>query len=171
MVQVEGLDRLLKEHPFFKDFDAEGLAILAGCASNERFSAGQYIFREGGGADRFYIIRHGSVAVEIQIPGRDRLIIQTLHEDDILGWSWMLSPHRWSYDARALTLVRAVSLDATCLRGKCDVNHELGYHLMQRIILVMAERLAAMQLQLADLYAPSPTQDSVQGRPTLVNSG
>ncbi|WP_029008297.1 cyclic nucleotide-binding domain-containing protein [Azospirillum halopraeferens] len=155
MVQVDGLDRLLREHPFFREFDAEALALMAGCARNERFEAGQVILRAGDAADRFYILRHGDVAVEVAIPGRGRRPLETLHAGDILGWSWLVPPYRLTFDARALTLVRAISLDAACLRAKMEENHEMGYRLLQRFVPVMAERLTAARLQLQDLYGPS----------------
>jgi CRP-like cAMP-binding protein len=155
MGQVEGLDSLLKEHPFFRDFPPDTLALLAGCARNERFEAGHTIFRQGDAADRFYILRHGDVAVEVGVPGRGRVPLQTLHDGEILGWSWLVAPYKWGFDARAVTLVRAVSLDAVCLRRKMEENHELGYRLLQRFVPVMAERLTAARLQMQDLYAPS----------------
>jgi CRP/FNR family cyclic AMP-dependent transcriptional regulator len=154
MGQVEGLDSLLKEHPFFREFEPDALALLAGCARNERFEAGAVIFRQGEAADRFFILRHGDVAVEVGIPGKGRIPLQTLHEGEILGWSWLVPPYRWGFDARALSLVRAVSLDAACLRRKMEENHELGYRLLQRFVPVMAERLTAARLQMQDLYAP-----------------
>lgn len=155
MPQIEGLDRLLAEHPFFQGFDAPALALMAGCARNERFDAGQSIFKQGDDADRFYIVRHGQVSVEICAPPKGRLPLQTLGEGEVLGWSWLVPPFTWSFDARALTLVRAISLDAPCLRRKCENNHELGYRLLQRFIPVMADRLTAARLQLQDLYAPA----------------
>ena len=44
---MEGLERILKEHPFFAAFNPEQIQLLAGCARNHRFTAGQYLFREG----------------------------------------------------------------------------------------------------------------------------
>ena len=153
-MRIEGLDRLLKEHPFFEGFDAAAIELLAGCAANERFAAGQLIAREGAAADKFYFIRHGSVALEIRVPGREPLIVETLHEGEILGWSWIVPPYLWYYDARAVALTRVISLDATCLRDKCDADHSLGYELYQRVVPVMASRLAAARLRLVDMYAP-----------------
>jgi CRP-like cAMP-binding protein len=153
---VEGLDALMKEHPFFEGWSAEALELIAGCASNERFPAGRTIVREGAPADKFFLIRHGTVAQEIRVPGKDPLIIETLNEGDILGWSWIVPPYRWTFDARALELVRAISLDATCLRAKCEEDHSLGYDFYQRIVPVISRRLKAVRLRLVDMYAPSP---------------
>ena len=153
-MHVEGLHRLLKEHPFFAGFDAATLELLAGCAANERFAAGEFIARAQSRADKFFVIRHGSVALEIRVPGRDPLIVETLHEGEILGWSWIVPPYTWSYDARAVALTRAVSLDATCLRAKLEADHSLGYELFKRVMPVLASRLASARLRLVDMYGP-----------------
>ena len=157
MSHIEGLNRVLEEHPFFKGMDPKVRETIAGCAANELFKAREYIFREGGTADRFYLIRHGSVALEVHIPSRDPVVVETLQAGDILGWSWLVPPYRWIMDARATQLVRAVSLDAKCLRGKLDGDHTLAYEMFKRFIPVMAQRLEAGRLQMVDMYGKSET--------------
>lgn len=150
MVQIEGLDRLLKEHPFFQDMDSSACETIAGCAANERFNAGEYIFREGGAANKFYVIRHGKIALEIHVPGREPIIVDTLEDGDILGWAWLVPPYRWVYDACVLETTRLVSLDAQCLRGKYETDHNLAYALFERFIPVMADRLAATRRRMIE---------------------
>ena len=152
MVDVVGLDELMKEHNFFDGFDKEALELMAGCARNETFRAGEYIFKSNSDATHFYIIRHGNVSVELPVPGRGRITLQTVGEHETLGWSWLMPPYRWWADAKAISLVRAISLDAVCLRDKMEDDHELGYRLMQRFVPVLAERLHATTVQLLDLY-------------------
>jgi CRP-like cAMP-binding protein len=155
MGEIEGLDRLLKEHPFFQDMDPEVCKIIAGCAANERFNAGDYIFREGGAADKFFFIRHGSVAVEVHVPGREPIIVETLQAGEILGWSWLIPPYKWRADARALQLVRVISLDAKCLREKYESDHSLGFELFRRFVPIIARRIEVGRLQLIDMYGKS----------------
>ncbi|MCP5426488.1 MAG: cyclic nucleotide-binding domain-containing protein [Gammaproteobacteria bacterium] len=147
-----GLDRLIREHPFFQGMDAEACETLAGCAANERFNGGEYLIRQGEAANKFYLIRHGSVAQELRVPDRESIIVQTLHEGEILGWSWLVSPYRWTMDARAMQLTRVLSLDAECLRGKFANDPTLAYELFKRFIPVMASRLQTSRLQLIDIY-------------------
>jgi CRP/FNR family cyclic AMP-dependent transcriptional regulator len=151
-MKTHGFVELLASHPVFKDFDEATLALLAGCARNEHFAAGSTIYGESDGADKVYILRHGDVAVEIATPERAPLIVETLHAGDVLGWSWMVPPYRHMSNARALADVRAVSLDAICLRGKCDENPILGYRMFQHLLPHMARRVTALRLQLLDLY-------------------
>lgn len=143
---------LVGEMPALTGLSAAHRDLVAGCAKNVRFEAGKYIFREGDPADLFYAIRGGAVALEIHVPAREAVIVETLHEDDLLGWSWLFPPYRWSFDARALEPVSAIAFDGACLRGKCEEDKKLGYELMQRFASVMLDRLQATRLQLLDVY-------------------
>ena len=149
---METLEAVLAEHPFFKGLEARYLELAVGCATNTRFDAGTYIFREGEEADRFYLIRHGKVALEVFAPNRGTITIQTLEAGEILGWSWLIPPYRWRFDAKAIEMTRAIALDAKCLRGKCEEDHDLGYELLKRFAYIIGQRLEAARLQILDIY-------------------
>ena len=148
---MEGTERFLKDHPFFAGLQEQFVDLLAGCARNERFEAGQYVFQEGGSADHFYLIRHGTVALQMHAPS-GCLTFQTLPEGEIVGVSWLIPPYRWSYDAKAVEPTVALALDARCLRDKCDADHDLGYDMMKRFVPVLSARLQATRLQILDVY-------------------
>jgi CRP-like cAMP-binding protein len=78
--------------------------------------------------------------------------VQTLTAGDVIGWSWLVAPHYWRFDARALILTRAFALDGECLRKKCEADPRLGYELLKRFSHMIAERLEATRLQLLDVY-------------------
>ena len=85
-------------------------------------------------------------------PGRGAVTFQTLSAGEVVGVSWLIPPYRWSYDARALEAVRAIALDAACLRRKCDADHDFGYAMMLRFVPVLVQRLQATRLQILDVY-------------------
>lgn len=149
---MEGLERIVSEHRFFTGLDPNFLTLVTGCAKNVRFEAGQYIIHEGSPADTLYLIRHGRVALQISAPGRGAVTVQTLGEGEIVGVSWLIPPYRWSHDAKALELVRAIAIDANCLRNKCEADHHLGYEMMKRFVPVLVERLHATRIQILDVY-------------------
>ena len=149
---MENLGPTLKEHPFFKDLKQEYFDIILGCASNVRFKEGETIFREGDEANKFYLVRHGRVAIDIPVSSSQSVTIQTIHDGDILGWSWLIPPHRSRFLCRALVDTRAIALDGKCLRDKCDNNHDLGYELLKRLTKVFTERLENTRIQLLNLY-------------------
>ena len=150
---METLERFVAGHPFFASLDPQYTKLLVGCASNVRFESGAYIFTEGEEANEFFLIRHGRVAREVFAPHRKPAVVETLGEGDILGWSWLLPPYHWRFDARAVEQTRAIALDGRCLRRKCEENHDLGYELLKRFAKIIERRLEAARLQLLDVYA------------------
>ena len=151
-MEVHGLDRLIREHPFFAGLAPAYVDLIGGCARNVRFDKGQYLFREGEPADAFFLIRHGRVALEIMAPGHGPLRFLTISPGEIVGESWLVAPYRWIFDAQALELTRALSIDARCLREKSEENHDFGYEMMKRFMTMLVERLHAAQLQILDVY-------------------
>ncbi|MFH1359532.1 MAG: cyclic nucleotide-binding domain-containing protein [Candidatus Omnitrophota bacterium] len=149
---METLEPILKEHPFFKDLEQKYFDIILGCASNVRFKAKDIIFRQRDPADKFYLIRHGKVSVDIPIARYRSITIQTIQEGDILGWSWLIPPHLCRFDCQAIEDVRAIALDGKCLREKCEKDHELGYELLKRLAKVFTQRLEYTRMQLLDCY-------------------
>ncbi len=149
---METLERLLRNHMFFQDLDPGYLALLVGCAANVRFSEGSLLMREGDQADRFFLIREGKVAVQVVPPSGSPIVVQTLGDGEVVGFSWLFGPHEYEFDVQALTPVRAFGLDGVCLRGKCEEDPRLGYELMQRFAQIAVQRLQAARLRLLDMY-------------------
>jgi CRP-like cAMP-binding protein len=151
-MSITSLEPVISQQPFFAGVDAKLIQLIVGCAKNGRFEAGQILFREGDPADQFYLIREGRVAVEAMIPQRGYTTVQTVSAGEVLGWSWLLPPFRWHYDARVMKLARAIVFDGKCLREKCEQNHDLGFEMLKRMSTVIAGRLEATRLQLLDVY-------------------
>ena len=152
MYTMSTLQPIIATHPLFNDLAPEHLELIAGCARNIRFQPGTFLFREGEEANTFYLLRHGKVALQVFVPERGALTIETIEAGEVLGWSWLFPPYRWKFDAEAIELTRAIAFDGQCLRAKCEADHDLGYQLMQRFAQVMMQRLQATRIQLLDIY-------------------
>jgi CRP/FNR family transcriptional regulator, cyclic AMP receptor protein len=146
------IDTLLHDVPIFQGMSPEALELVAGCATNIRFRDGEVLFREGDEANVFYVIRHGRVVLDMFVPARGPVTIETVDPGEVIGWSWLFAPYRWHFDARALGLVRATVFGAACLREKCEQDPEFGYDLMSRFAQVLIERLQWTRLRLLDMY-------------------
>ena len=96
------LAEYLPEHPFFAGLDPAAMDLVVGCAQNVHFSPGEVLFRTGEPANTFYVIRHGRVALDIHDPRRGTLVIASLGEGEVVGWSWLIPPYQWMFDARAV---------------------------------------------------------------------
>ncbi|HTP88350.1 MAG TPA: cyclic nucleotide-binding domain-containing protein [Bryobacteraceae bacterium] len=149
---TQSLESVLRNHAFLSDLSPEHIQTIISCASNQRFEKDDLIAREGTEADSFYLIRSGTVALQIHRPESGGITLNTLGESDVLGWSWLVPPHRWHFDARVMESTRVIALDGRCLRNKCEQDHELGYHLLKRFSTLIEDRLEATRLQLLDVY-------------------
>lgn len=134
---------VLGRHSFFHGLPEGALDRIAHCAREEQFDAGAWLFHAGGDADGFFVIRQGMVRIENKRAGSAAAVLQTLHEGDILGWSWLTPPFRWAFDARAMGPTRVIAMDAACLRAAFEEDPALGYRLVTRFAAVMGERLRA----------------------------
>jgi CRP-like cAMP-binding protein len=150
---MRAIEELLGDVPALQALAPEHRDTLAGCARNQVFERGARIMREGDPADAFYVIREGRVALETVVPTRGAVILQTLEDGDLLGWSWLVPPYRTAFDARSMGTTHAIAFDGACLRGKCEADPALGYDLLKLLSGVFVERLQDTRLRLLDLYA------------------
>jgi len=153
-MKTRSIRELLAEPPLLQPLEPADLTVLAGCGRNDVFRPGAILAREGASADRFYVVRAGRVALELHTSARP-LVIETLGAGDVVGWSWIFPPYRWTCDVEALDTTRVISIDGACLRAKCDADPAFGYRLMQRFAQVAVERLQATRLRLLDIYGRS----------------
>ena len=148
---MSSLEPIVAGLPMFAGMKDEHIVLIAECGRNVRFEAGDFIGRQGEPADRFWVIREGRVALQIHSPERGDLAVRTVGVDEVVGWSWLVPPYQWHFDARAVTPARAIEFDARCLAGKFRNDYEFGFELFRRFSQVIAERLEATGLQLLEL--------------------
>lgn len=142
----------LKLHPFFGKFKVDYLNIIADCGSTVNFKAGEVIFKEGDSASACYVVQQGEVARELFAAGKGAMTLQTRGHGEILGTSWLFPPYQWLTDARAVSDVKAIRLDAQCLRAKCESDPVMGYEFIREFAKLFRKRLQYAQIQLLDMY-------------------
>ncbi|MFE1176130.1 Crp/Fnr family transcriptional regulator [Streptomyces sp. NPDC058773] len=140
--------------PLLHVLPPEGRARLMQFAHEVTFPSGTRIFEEGKPADRFWIVRTGSVNLDIQASGRRPTVVDSLGHGDLLGWSWLLPPYAWRMGAEAFTPVRAYEFDATAVRALCEADAALGLAVTRCVLDVVARRLQSTRHRLLDLYGP-----------------
>ncbi|WP_432196198.1 cyclic nucleotide-binding domain-containing protein [Streptomyces sp. bgisy027] len=140
---------------------AEHRQRLMQMAREVSFPEGTRLFEEGDRADRFWIIRTGTVELDMRVPGRRPAVIESLRHNELVGWSWLFTPHVWHLGAEATTPVRAYEFDATTVRAMCREDPALGNAVAQWVGNVLAHRLRSARTRLLDLYAPYGAGSSV----------
>jgi len=149
---TKALAELVAAHPLLAGLPGDAVASVAGCAQNIAVDPGVLLLAEGDAADTLYLVRRGHVAIEVHAPGRGPIVIETVGPGAAVGWSWLVPPYRWHFDARATDAVGAIAVDGACLRQKAETDPALGYALMKRVATVLLDRLQMTRLRLLDLY-------------------
>lgn len=152
--RVVDMEEILAAHPFTHELPDVEREKLVRFARLQEFAPDEFLLREGRVADTFYLIISGHVGVELYLPERGVLRLQTLGPGEVVGWSWMLPPYRATFDIRALDHTQTVALDGEGLRAQFKEDCALGYQVVQKLLGVVAQRLQATRLQLIDMYAP-----------------
>lgn len=143
---------LLTGFGIFDRFTDEQRQHVIDIASEVSYPAGTRLFTDGEDAIGCWLIRTGTVAIETAVPGRGQVVVQTLGSGDLLGWSWLVAPHRWHFTATTVEPVTALLLDTERLRALADRDPELGYRLARGMFEVLLERLQSTRARLLDLY-------------------
>ena len=84
---METIEAVLRDVPLFEGLAAEQLEMIAGCGSHVQFREGDLLFKDRDPAESFYVLRHGSVALETFVPARGSVVIETLEAGEVVGWS------------------------------------------------------------------------------------
>ncbi|MFF5449413.1 Crp/Fnr family transcriptional regulator [Streptomyces sp. NPDC012888] len=127
---------------------------LMGLARQVNFPEGARIFDEGARAESFWIVRSGTVNLELPVPGRRPAVIESLGTGELVGWSWLFPPYVWQLAAEAMTPVRAYEFDATQVRLMMDADPAFGSAVGHWVGRVLAHRLHQTRTRLLDLYLP-----------------
>lgn len=149
---METLKQYLRNHPFLKDVSPQIIDKLLPFAFTIDFENGEFICRRGEDAEKFYLIEHGKIVVGITSEHYSAVHIQTLTPGNVLGWSWLVPPYKWEFDAQATEFTHTIAVDGQSLRAELDADHDLGYEILNRFIRVIGKRVKAAHVQFWDIY-------------------
>jgi CRP-like cAMP-binding protein len=144
----------LSSHAFFSGLNDDFIEFLADSATKMRIKEGESLFKQGERADKFYLLRSGQISIQVPALMGPTLDIQTLGEDQILGWSWLISPYRWSFQARAVEDSEVIEFDGSAILARCEKDPAFGYELFKRFAALMSERLDAARQKMMDQWDP-----------------
>jgi CRP-like cAMP-binding protein len=147
-----GVLKTFDSHPFLSAMPDRLRMLLATGVRPFTAEPNELFAKEGDSARSFYLIQSGHVGLELHAPKRGVVRIQTVQPGEIVGWSWIVPPHRWRFDCRAVDKVSGLAFDAEWLRHQCEQNHELGYCVLKQLLVELSHRLASTRVQLMDVY-------------------
>ncbi len=138
---------------FFEALSDEDVELIAGYAEETHLKRGDMLFKQDDPAQSFYVVCAGKVSVEIPALYGPPLIVQELSEGQVLGWSWLIKPYKWSFSARAEVDTDMITFDGSKILQHCEEDPAFGYHILKLFTQLMSERLAAARMQMMESWA------------------
>ena len=125
--------------------DAAGVLVLGLPIA---LAAGEVLFDLGAEAESLYLIQRGRIALTLpmQVAGREKDIVIEEHEPgQMLGWSALVAPHRFTLKATAPLPSEVLAFRRTELLAYCAVNPQVGQVVALNIAAVVGRRLQVFQ--------------------------
>lgn len=142
----------LRRLPIAEEMGKTRVERMAEVARLQEYEAGTLLFREGDPADNPRIVLSGLVSLIINVPHQGEMVVNTVSEGELLGFSALLPRHRWRSSARTARFTRCLCFDGEVLREMMDLDHELGYQLLRVAFRVATDRMGDGFLQLLDIF-------------------
>ena len=144
----------LSAHEFFSDFSDDVLKFLCECSSMREIKKGQILFLLGENADKFYVILNGCISIQMPAIMGPTLEIQTLDKDQVLGWSWLISPYKWNFQTRAEEDSELLLFDGAAILARCEQEPAFGYELLKKFAALMSVGLNAARQKMMEEWNP-----------------
>ena len=150
----DSIEERLKGNPFFAELKPSDLQMLARHAAWRREPKDDILFEHGDRASHFFLLCEGTVVIEIPAIAGPSLEVQQLGPGEVLGWSWLIPPYRWSFQARTESAALLVAFDGQAIRDHCEQDPAFGYRVLQRFSSLMSERLDAARRKMMEEWNP-----------------
>ncbi|MEA5445688.1 Crp/Fnr family transcriptional regulator [Gammaproteobacteria bacterium AB-CW1] len=147
------LDQLL-DKAFFKGMDEADLKFLAENASSRNLKEDEVLFRHGNRADSFFLVTGGRISLEVAAIEGPPLELQNVGEGAIIGWSWLIPPYRWHFQARAEEDSSVIRFDGDVIFERCEKDPDFGYEMLKRFAGLMSERVSSAREKMMQEWNP-----------------
>jgi CRP/FNR family transcriptional regulator, cyclic AMP receptor protein len=144
-------DRVLR-HPFFAGLDPTLVHAMVAKAEDRSYAPGEMLVREGRPAEEFFLVVEGKVALEVGGGDQQVITVETIGRGELLGWSWLVPPFRWRFDARATKPTQVVAINAAAARYALAAHPAFAYQFLTKFLPIIAERLENTRVQLLDIH-------------------
>jgi CRP/FNR family transcriptional regulator, cyclic AMP receptor protein len=154
-MNVQSIKGYLVEHEFFSGFSDDVLNFLCNHSNSYGIKKDLALFRQGEKADKFYVVRNGLMSIQMPAIMGPNLDIQTLGNGQVLGWSWLISPYKWNFQAVARQDTELLMFDGVAILAKCEQDSKFGYEMMRKFAELMSVRLDAARRKLMEEWNPA----------------
>jgi CRP-like cAMP-binding protein len=148
------LRQIVADSQFFSGLDEAAIDFLAANATHRQLDSGQVLFHQGERAEHFYLMLAGHLSLGIPALEGPSLELQDIGPGQIAGWSWLMPPNLWNFQARARTAVECLEFDGVAILVHCEQEPKFGYELIKRFSALMSERLQFARQKMMQEWKP-----------------
>lgn len=129
--------KALQDIPLFEDMDEDALLKISQLMNQSTAHEGEVLTQKGEGAHSFYVILAGNYMVSFD-DGR----AFTLHDKgQIIGWSSIVTPFKYTGTAVALTRGEVLSMSSEDFRVLLQEDARISEKLMLKISAIISQRM------------------------------
>ncbi|MGH7342233.1 MAG: cyclic nucleotide-binding domain-containing protein [Candidatus Rokuibacteriota bacterium] len=146
---------LLKQAAVFQELDEGELARVAEVCRDQKFTVGQYIFKEGEPGNRLFIIAGGEVRISRTIPGSGEEALAVLKPGATFGEMAIFDRSERSTDAIANTGCSLITISRSDFELLLDLNRDIAYKVLWSVVRLLCSRLRVTNDNLRSFLAMS----------------
>ncbi len=146
------IDDSLRRSEVFLGLDDSDLKMIAALRSSreERYEAGQFLFKAGDEAKNIYILEEGQVNVIVEIPGNpgnklNQVTVDVINKGSLIGWSALVRPHLYVLTAVCQEPCKVVIISGNELLSLFEQNCLIGYKVLLGLSQVIGSRYRELQ--------------------------
>jgi CRP-like cAMP-binding protein len=127
--------------------DEQAQAVIA-LGTRIRVSSGAELFPLGAPADSVFVVERGQIALTLPMQVRNSeedVLIEERSPGQVLGWSALIPPHRFTLKATAPLDSEVLSIPRAALLEHFAAHPDVGYIVTRNVAEVMGRRLQVFQ--------------------------
>ncbi|MDP1715327.1 MAG: cyclic nucleotide-binding domain-containing protein [Anaerolineales bacterium] len=139
MISTETLSRF----SLFNALPESLLKEMAAICKEASFKKGDFVFREGEKADKLHFLLDGSIALRVKLTSRPESVTVSFVSSPFqsFGWSGVVPPYHYTASAECDEDSNLLIIPAEPFMKLLELNPEAGFKVMQRITVIIADRL------------------------------
>ena len=134
---------ILSQFGLFQGLPEALLTEIAAISDETSAKQGDFIFREGEKADKLHFLLNGSIALRVKLTSRpDSVTVSFISTPfQSFGWSGVVAPYHYTSSAECDEDSNLLIIPSDPFMKLLEKNPEAGFKVMQRITVIIADRL------------------------------
>ncbi len=134
---------ILSQFSLFNELPENLLKEIAAISKEISAKQGDFVFREGEKADKLHFLLNGSIALRVKLTSRPDSVTVSFVSSPFqsFGWSGVVPPYHYTSSAECEEDSNLLIIPSEPFMKLLEQNPESGFKVMQRITVIIADRL------------------------------